>query len=205
MKVAEFERGELLKDHRLAKTKEPNGTTIIFRPDESVFKNFRFIPEYLYNQLWNYAYLNAGLSLEFNNQRFYSKNGLLDLLTAKTDPETIRYPIVHLQGDDIEIALTHGNSYGEEYYAFVNGQHTTQGGTHLQGFREAIVKTVRDFYGKNFDTPDIRASIIGSISVRVQEPVFESQTKTKFGIYPYSSGRCHDADIYIGFCEKGVG
>ncbi len=204
MKVAEFERGELLKDHRLAKTKEPNGTTIIFRPDESVFKNFRFIPEYLHNQLWNYAYLNAGLSLEFNGQRFYSKNGLLDLLRAKTDEDSIRYPIVHLQGDDIEIALTHGNSYGEEYYTFVNGQHTTQGGTHLLAFREAIVKTVRDFYGKNFDTPDIRASIIGSISVRVQEPVFESQTKTKLGSTHVAPGGATMRSFIVDFVKKAL-
>lgn len=204
VKVAEFERGELLKEHRLSKTKEPNGTTIIFRPDESVFKNFRFIPEYLHNQLWNYAYLNAGLSLEFNGQRFYSKNGLLDLLKAKTDEDSIRYPIVHLQGDDIEIALTHGNSYGEEYYTFVNGQHTTQGGTHLLAFREAIVKTVRDFYGKNFDTPDIRASIIGSISVRVQEPVFESQTKTKLGSTHVAPGGATMRSFIVDFVKKAL-
>jgi topoisomerase-4 subunit B len=181
IKIAEFAYGELQKEHKIKKTDRENGTTVIFRPDESVFKNYRFRPEYLYNQLWNYAYLNAGLSIYFNGQRFHSKNGLLDLLEAKTDPEAIRYPIVHLQGDDIEIALTHGNSYGEEYYSFVNGQHTTQGGTHLQAFREAIVNTVRNHFNKNYDTSDIRASIIASVSVRVQEPVFESQTKTKLG------------------------
>jgi topoisomerase-4 subunit B len=165
IKIAEFAYGELQKEHKIKKTDRENGTTVIFRPDESVFKNYRFRPEYLYNQLWNYAYLNAGLSIYFNGQRFHSKNGLLDLLEAKTDPEAIRYPIVHLQGDDIEIALTHGNSYGEEYYSFVNGQHTTQGGTHLQAFREAIVNTVRNHFNKNYDTSDIRASIIASVSV----------------------------------------
>ena len=131
--------------------------------------------------LWNYAYLNAGLKLVFNKKTLVSKNGLLDLLNKKTNEETNRYPIIHLKGNDIEIALTHGNQYGEQYYSFVNGQNTTQGGTHLNAFREAIVKTVRDFYGKNYDPKDIRASIIAAISVRVEEPVFESQTKTKLG------------------------
>ncbi|MEM8886696.1 MAG: DNA topoisomerase IV subunit B [Bacteroidota bacterium] len=181
IKVAEFEKGDLVKDHKVKKSKEENGTTVVFRPDRSVFKNYRFRPEYLENQIWNYAYLNSGLSLFMNGKRFYSKNGLLDLLQNKTDPEAIRYPIIHLKGYDIEVALTHGNSYGEEYYSFVNGQYTSQGGTHLQAFREAIVKTVRDFYNKSFDTTDVRASIIGAISIRVQEPVFESQTKTKLG------------------------
>ena len=181
IKVAEFEQGQLVKDHKIAKTKEENGTTVLFRPDPSVFRNYRFIPDYLTNQIWNYAYLNAGLSLYLNGERYYSKNGLLDLLTRKTEQENIRYPIIHLSGYDIEIALTHGNAYGEEYYSFVNGQYTSQGGTHLQAFREAVVKTVRDFYNKSFDTTDIRASIIAAVSVRVQEPVFESQTKTKLG------------------------
>ncbi|MEL6255131.1 MAG: DNA topoisomerase IV subunit B [Bacteroidota bacterium] len=181
IKVAEFEKGDLIKDHKVKKSKEENGTTVVFRPDKSVFKNYRFRPEYLENQIWNYAYLNSGLSLFMNGKRFYSKNGLLDLLQNKTDPEAIRYPIIHLKGYDIEVALTHGNSYGEEYYSFVNGQYTSQGGTHLQAFREAVVKTVREFYNKSFDTTDVRASIIGAISIRVQEPVFESQTKTKLG------------------------
>lgn len=181
IKVAEFEKGQLVKDHKVKKTTEENGTSVIFRPDKSVFKNYRYRPEYLENQIWNYAYLNSGLSLYMNGKRFYSKNGLLDLLENKTSPESIRYPIIHLKGYDIEVAMTHGNSYGEEHYSFVNGQYTSQGGTHLQAFREAIVKTVREFYNKNFDTTDVRASIIASISIRVQEPVFESQTKTKLG------------------------
>ncbi len=188
IKVAEFKQGILTQDHKIKKSDRPNGTTVIFRPDETVFKHYRFRPEYLHNQLWNYAYLNAGLSIHFNKQVFHSKNGLLDLLEAKTDPESIRYPIIHLKGDDIEIAITHGNAYGEEYYSFVNGQHTTQGGTHLSAFREAVVGAVRNFFNKNFDTPDIRASIIASISVRVQEPVFESQTKTKLGSTHISPG-----------------
>ncbi|MEZ4777355.1 MAG: DNA topoisomerase IV subunit B [Bacteroidia bacterium] len=180
-KVAEFEKGELVKDHKIVATDEEQGTTVIFRPDPEIFRNYRFIPDYLTNQIWNYAYLNAGLSLYLNGERYYSKNGLLDLLTRKTEQEEVRYPIIHLSGYDIEVAITHGNSYGEEYYSFVNGQYTSQGGTHLQAFREAVVKAVRDFYNKNFDTTDIRASIIAAVSVRVQEPVFESQTKTKLG------------------------
>ncbi len=180
-KQAEFQTGELIKDHSLVKSDDRNGTFIAFEPDNTVFKNFHFIPEYLENLMWNYAYLNAGLTINFNGKRYHSQNGLLDLLARKTDPETLRYPIIHLKGDDIEMALTHNNQYGEEYYSFVNGQYTTQGGTHLAAMRESIVRTVRDFYGKNYDATDVRASIVGAIAVRVQEPVFESQTKTKLG------------------------
>ncbi len=180
-KIQEFAYGELVKDYKLKKTDEPNGTIITFVPDETIFRNFRFLPEFIENQLWNYVYLNAGLTILFNKKRFYSKNGLQDLLERKADPESLRYPIIHFKGPDIEVALTHGNQYGEEYYSFVNGQYTTQGGTHLAAFREAIVKTVREFYKKDFDATDIRASILGAISVRIQEPVFESQTKTKLG------------------------
>ncbi len=181
MKVAEFEQGIIKQDHKIKKSSEPNGTRVLFRPDSGVFKNYRFIPDYLINQIWNYAYLNAGLTIHFNGTRYYSKNGLLDLLRRKTDESAIRYPIIHLKGYDIEVAITHGSAYGEDYYSFVNGQYTSQGGTHLQAFREAVVKTVREFYGKQFDTSDIRASIIASVSIRVQEPVFESQTKTRLG------------------------
>ncbi len=180
-KVLEFKRGELEKEHKMQKSSERNGTGVTFIPDEDIFRNYHFIPEYIETQLWNYAYLNAGLTINFNGKKFYSKNGLLDLLARKADPDSMRYPIIHLKGEDIEIALTHGNQYGEEYYSFVNGQHTTQGGTHLAAFREAVVKTVRDFFKKDFDAADVRASIIGAISIRVQEPVFESQTKTKLG------------------------
>lgn len=180
-KVAEFENGILVKDHKEETTSERNGTLVTFVPDESIFKNYHFIPEYLEEQIWNYAYLNSRLSINFNGKEYRAVNGLLDLLTRKTDQESIRYPIVHLKGQDIEIALTHENQYGEEYYSFVNGQYTTQGGTHLAAFREALVKTIRDFYKKDFDASDIRGSIIGAISIRVQEPVFESQTKTKLG------------------------
>ncbi len=180
-KAAEFERGEIKKDHKLQKSQEQSGTAITFVPDDSVFKNYHFIPEYLESQIWNYAFLNAGLAIHFNGQKYYSRNGLLDLLSRKTNEESLRYPIIHLKGEDIEVAMTHGGDYGEEYYSFVNGQYTTMGGTHLAAFREAVVKTVREFYQKDFDATDIRQSIIAAVSVRVQEPVFESQTKTKLG------------------------
>ncbi len=180
-KTAEFEKGVLINEHKEAKTDEPNGTLVSFMPDETMFKHFHFIHEYIDNQLWNYCYLNAGLVIQFNQKKYVSKNGLLDLLQRKTNAEELRYPIIHLKGEDIEIAVTHENQYGEEYYSFVNGQYTTQGGTHLAAFREAYTKTIRDFYKKDYDATDIRGSICAAISVRVQEPVFESQTKTKLG------------------------
>ncbi len=180
-KLAEFSKGDIQVNQKIGKSKEPNGTLIEFIPDTSIFKKYRFRSEYLENQLWNYAYLNAGLKIHINGKVLYSKNGLLDLLERKTNVENLRYPIIHLKGDDIEMAISHGSQYGEEYYSFVNGQNTTQGGTHLAAFREAIVKTVRDHFGKNFDSKDIQTAIIGAISVRVEEPVFESQTKTKLG------------------------
>lgn len=180
-KVAEFERGILVKEHKENSTTGANGTMVTFIPDDTIFKNFKFHPEFLENLLWNYCFLNAGLKIIFNGKSYISRNGLLDLLERKTNPDEIRYPIVHLKGDDIEVSLTHGNDYGEELYSFVNGQHTTQGGTHQQAFREAFVKTVRDFYKKDYDTSDIRTGIVAAISVRVVEPVFESQTKTKLG------------------------
>ncbi len=180
-KSAEFERGVLTKEYKEVSTKESNGTFITFIPDESVFKNFHFVQEYLDSQFWNYCYLNAGLVMNLNGKKYVSKNGLLDLLQRKTNEDEIRYPIIHLKGEDIEVAFTHGNSYGEEYYSFVNGQFTTQGGTHLAAFREGFVKTIREFYKKDYDASDIRGSVCAAISVRVQEPVFESQTKTKLG------------------------
>jgi topoisomerase-4 subunit B len=180
-KTAEFEKGVLKKDHKEAKSGEPNGTTVTFIPDESVFKNFKFHNEFVENQIWNYCFLNAGLKINFNNKSFVSRNGLLDLLQRKTNEDEIRYPIIHLSGDDIELALTHTGDYGEDIYSFVNGQHTTQGGTHLQAFREAYIKTIREFFKKDYDTADIRQGIVAAIAVRVVEPVFESQTKTKLG------------------------
>jgi topoisomerase-4 subunit B len=180
-KAAEFKKGVLTNDARVTKTDEKNGTLVEFEPDNTMFKNYHFIPEYLDDLMWNYAFLNAGLTVLYNGNKYFSKDGLLDLLKQKTDAEDLRYPIVHLKGNDIEVALSHGNQYGEEYYSFVNGQNTTQGGTHLAAFREGIVKGVRDFYKKDYDAADIRASIVAAIAVRVQEPVFESQTKTKLG------------------------
>ena len=187
-KTAEFEKGVLLKEHKEAPSKEENGTFVTFIPDESIFKNFHFVQEYLDNQFWNYCYLNAGLVMNLNGKRYISKNGLLDLLQRKTNEDEIRYPIIHLKGDDIELALTHVNTYGEEYYSFVNGQFTTQGGTHLAAFREGYVKTIREFFKKDYDASDIRGSICAALSVRVQEPVFESQTKTKLGSQTVSEG-----------------
>lgn len=180
-KTAEFEKGVLLKEHKEQKTTEENGTLVTFIPDDTVFKNYHYIHEYMDNQFWNYCYLNAGLVINFNGKRYVSKNGLLDLLQRKTNEDELRYPIIHLKGEDIEVAITHENQYGEEYYSFVNGQFTTQGGTHLAAFREAYVKTIRDFFKKDYDAADIRGSICAAVSVRVQEPVFESQTKTKLG------------------------
>jgi topoisomerase IV subunit B len=188
-KVAEFEKGILLKEHKEAASQEENGTLVNFLPDDTIFKNYHFVSEYLENQFWNYCYLNAGLVINFNNKRFVSKNGLLDLLQRKTNADEIRYPIIHLKGEDIEVAFTHENQYGEEFYSFVNGQYTTQGGTHLAAFREAFVKTIREYYKKDYDAADIRGSICAAVSVRVQEPVFESQTKTKLGsINVYENG-----------------
>lgn len=180
-KLAEFRKGILATDPKISKSDERNGTLVEFEPDNTMFKHYHFIPEYLEDLMWNYAFLNAGLTINYNGKKYFSKDGLLDLLKQKADAEELRYPVIHFKGDDIEVALTHGNQYGEEYYSFVNGQNTTQGGTHLAAFREGLVKGVRDFYKKDFDAADIRASIVGAIAVRVQEPVFESQTKTKLG------------------------
>lgn len=180
-KMAEFTRGELQKDYKLSDSKDTNGTCIEFIPDEKVFPKYRFIHEFVESRIWNYAYLNAGLRIHYNGKTYFSKNGLKDMLERRTDGETLVYPIVHLRGEDIEVVLTHGQQYGEQYYSFVNGQYTSQGGTHLNYYREAIVKTIRDFYKKDFDVKDIHTSIIGAVSVRIEEPVFESQTKTKLG------------------------
>ena len=180
-KIAEFEAGKLTKDHKVEKTDEQNGTYIEFIPDKQIFKNYHYVHDYIEQMIQNYTYLNTGLTFVYNGNRYVSQKGLYDLLSRKKDVENLRYPIIHLVNDDIEIALSHTNQYGEEYYSFVNGQYTIQGGTHLQAFKEAIVKTVRDFYKKDYDTVDIREAICGAVSVRIQEPVFESQTKTKLG------------------------
>jgi topoisomerase-4 subunit B len=180
-KKAEFEQGVLVNDMPEIETTQRNGTAVVFYADETIFRNYRYIPEFVESMIWNYVFLNSGLTINFNGTKFFSERGLFDLLTRNTETETLRYPIIHLIGDDIEVAMTHGQQYGEEYYSFVNGQHTTQGGTHQAAFREAIVKTIREFYKKEFDASDVRASIVSAISIRVQEPVFESQTKTKLG------------------------
>jgi len=180
-KAVEYSRGEITEENGLCDAPgEKNGVYIKFRPDEEVFGKFHFMSEYVETMLRNYTYLNAGLAIVLNGQRFISRNGLLDLLNENLTGDPIYQPI-HLKGDDIELSLTHENKYGEDYYSFVNGQHTTQGGTHLAAFREALVKTIREFYNKNFDAADIRQGIVGAISIKVEEPVFESQTKTKLG------------------------
>ncbi|MBI64742.1 MAG: DNA topoisomerase IV [Candidatus Marinimicrobia bacterium] len=179
--LLKYSNGELLNKAEIEKTSLRNGTKVTFIPDESIFKNFKFIDDYIVDQIMYYVYLNHGLVINYNNQKYFSDNGLKDLLTKNTLNQKISYPIIHLKDKDIEIAITHGNQYGEHYYSFVNGQHTIQGGTHLSSFRESLVRTLRDFYKKNFDSSDIRASIVASISVRIQNPIFESQTKTKLG------------------------
>jgi topoisomerase-4 subunit B len=180
MKRAEFDRGVLRKDEKLEKTDERNGTRVVFEPDTEMFRNYQFRDQYIERLLWNYCYLNTGLTIWYNGRRFHSENGLHDLLTTKMDGEPL-YPIIHLRGDDIEVALTHANHYGEEYYSFVNGQHTTQGGTHQGAFREAVAKTIKDFFKKDWEAGDVRTGIVAAVSVKVIEPVFESQTKTKLG------------------------
>ena len=181
-------KGELIEDCKIEKTTNRNGTKITFLPDGDIFKNYKFLSDFVENKVWNYAYLNSGLIIEFNNKKYFSENGLLDLLTKKTENINLRYPIIHIKDDDIELAISHTNHYNEEYYSFVNGQLTTQGGTHLSAFKEAFVRVIREFYKKDFDVADIRASIIASLSIRVEEPVFESQTKTKLGSMDISPG-----------------
>ncbi len=184
MKLVEFKRGEIIRDDKVAKEKnEPDGTIVTFVPDNEVFGNFHYIPEYVESMLWNNVFLNNGLTIKYNGQKMFAKNGLLDLLVKNINGHGgLLYPIIHIKENDLEFAFTHSSKqYGEEYYSFVNGQHTTQGGTHLTTFKEAIVKTVREFFNKDFDTSDVRSSIMAAISIKVQEPIFESQTKTKLG------------------------
>ncbi len=179
-KCVEFANGEVVSDDPIEKTKDKNGTLTTFVPDKNIFGNYHYIEEYVVSLIQNYVFLNSGLTIKLNGEKYYSENGLRDLLDQNMSFEGL-YPIIHLKGEDIEIAITHSNQYGEEYYSFVNGQHTTQGGSHLSAFREAYVKTIRDFYKKDFDPSDIRTSIIAAVSIKVEEPVFESQTKTKLG------------------------
>lgn len=179
-KPAEFSAGNMVEDIPVQPTDEPNGTLVIFDPDEKIFNGYKYQSEHIENLLKNYVYLNTGLTIVFNGKKFSSKNGLFDLLNDNMTSEGL-YPIIHLKGEDIEIAMTHSNQYGEEYYTFVNGQHTTQGGTHQIAFREAVAKTIREYYNKNFELSDVRSGLIAAVSIKVQEPVFESQTKTKLG------------------------
>ena len=181
-KIAEFERGDLITDEKLQSTTQRKGTKITFTPDETIFTNYKFRNEYIIRMVKNYVYLNPGLTIVFNGEKYFSENGLKDLLEENIADEDMVYPIIHLKGEDIELAITHSKSqYSEEYHSFVNGQHTTQGGTHQNAFREAVVKTIREFFGKNYEPSDVRKSIVSAISVKVMEPVFESQTKTKLG------------------------
>lgn len=180
--IAEFNQGELGNHHDAESSSRRRGTKVSFIPDESIFKNFKYRNEYISKMLKNYVYLNPGLTIIFNGEKYYSENGLKDLLTERINDSELLYPIIHLKGDDIEVAITHSKSqYTEEYHPFVNGQNTTQGGTHLSAFREALVKTIREFFGKNYESSDIRKSVVSAISIKVMEPIFESQTKTKLG------------------------
>ncbi|MDB2473198.1 type IIA DNA topoisomerase subunit B [Schleiferiaceae bacterium] len=201
-KRAKFEHGKLTEDDAIIESSQRKGTKVSFRPDPEIFINYRYILEYVEKMLWNYAYLNPGLTLYLNGEKFYSENGLKDLLQDNLDGNTI-HDIIHLKGDDIEVALTHSERMqGEQFYSFVNGQHTTQGGTHQNAFREALVATMRDFYGKNFDASDVRSCVIGAISLKVMEPVFESQTKTKLGSLEMAPGEIHVRTFVINFMKK---
>ncbi|PKR81691.1 DNA topoisomerase IV [Brumimicrobium salinarum] len=186
-KSATFERGVLVDDPKIEKTEERNGTYVEFYPDEEIFKKFAFKVPYIEKMIWNYCYLNRGLAIYFNGEKYQSKNGLKDLLENNQDGDPL-YPIIHLEGDDIEVAFTHGRTYGEDYYSFVNGQHTTQGGTHHSAFRESVARVIKDFYNKNYEASDIRQSIVAAVSVKVMEPIFESQTKTKLGSQEVEQG-----------------
>ncbi|MBP3534663.1 MAG: ATP-binding protein, partial [Muribaculaceae bacterium] len=181
-RIIAFSRGEVLSDSGIvdAPADEPNGTRVNFTPDGEIFRDFRYLEKHVVPLLKNYTYLNTGLAIVFNGRRYSSRNGLADLLKEKMDTEPL-YPLIHLKGDDIEVVLTHAEQYGEEYYSFVNGQHTTQGGTHLAAFKESVSRTVKEFYGKNFEPSDIRNGLVAAVSIKVEEPVFESQTKTKLG------------------------
>ncbi len=203
-KLAEFNCGELIVDAPESDTSERNGTRMTFEPDPTIFKNYRFIHDFIREQIKNYTYLNSKLTIVYNGESYASRNGLLDLLDSKVTPENALYPVVHLQSEDFEIAFTHTEAYGEEYYSFVNGQYTTQGGTHLQAFREAFVKTIRDFYKKDYDAADIRASITAAVSIRVVEPVFESQTKTKLGSSEMEPGGVSLKSAMLEFVKKHV-
>ncbi len=204
LKQIDFSKGELVKDFEEVETEEPNGTAVIFTPDTEIFKNYHYIEEFIVPLLKNYTFLNAGLTINFNVEKYISKNGLYDLLEENLDQDPV-YPIIHLKGEDIEFALTHSNQYGEDYYTFVNGQFTPQGGTHLAAFREALVKTIRDYYHKEFDASDIRASIVSALSIKVEEPMFESQTKTKLGSKDMGPEGPSVRNFIMNFVQKELG
>lgn len=202
-KEAFFNKGNLIDEQEITQTSEDNGVEVIFKPDREIFGSYRYLNEYVSAMLKNYAFLNAGLVVHFNGEKYFSKNGLLDLLQSKMSEEGL-YPIIHLKGEDIEVAITHGDQYGEEYYSFVNGQHTVQGGTHLIAFKEALSKTIREFYKKDFEPSDIRTSIIAAISIKIEEPVFESQTKTKLGSRDMGPGGTSIRNFVIDFLSKNL-
>ncbi len=201
IKKAEFKRGELTKEYKQEDSPKRKGTRITFIPDDTIFQNFKYRTQHIERMLWNYAFLNRKLTINFNGEKFVSENGLKDLLEKNISNEPL-YPIIHLEDEDIEVAITHVNSYGEEYYSFVNGQHTTQGGTHQGAFREAYVKTIREFFQKDYDAQDIRSSIVAAISVKVIEPVFESQTKTKLGSTEIEPGGTSMRAFVADFLKK---
>ncbi len=203
-KLVEFAQGKLRKEHKIAKSEERNGTLVEFTPDEALFgKEFRFRPEFIEDMLWNYAFLNRGLSLTFNGKSFKSEHGLRDLLQKNLSGDPL-YPIIHLEGEDIQVAFTHGAHYGEEYFSFVNGQHTTMGGTHLTAFREALVETIRNFFKRDYDAADVRQSIDAAVAVRVMEPIFESQTKTKLGSATIGPGGPSLKDFVGKFMQQSL-
>src|SRR5512133_2671177 len=204
LKRIDFSKGEVIKEYPESPTEEINGTGVSCTPDTEIFKNFHYIEEFVVPLLKNYTFLNSGLIINFNGEKYLSKNGLYDLLEENLDQDPV-YPIIHLKGEDIEFALTHSNQYGEDYYTFVNGQFTPQGGTHLAAFREALVKTIRDYYKKEFDASDIRASIVAAISIKVEEPVFESQTKTKLGSRDISPDGMSVRNFVMNFIQKELG
>ena len=195
--VAEFEQGNLTSNIQPSESTKRRGTAVTFVPDSSIFKNFKYRNEYVARMLKNYVYLNPGLTIDFNGEKYFSENGLKDLLEDQINESDLLYPIIHLKGEDIEVAMTHSKSqYSEEYHSFVNGQNTTQGGTHQAAFREAYVKTIREFFGKSYDAADIRKSIIAAVSIKVMEPVFESQTKTKLGSTDMGGEYAHRSFLY---------
>jgi topoisomerase-4 subunit B len=204
-KIAEFECGNLVKDEPVIETNLRKGTKVMFSPDNTIFKNYKFRNEYIEKMIKNYVYLNRGLTILFNGEKYTSENGLKDLLLEEISEETMQYPIIHLVDNDIEIALTHSKTqYSEEFHSFVNGQNTTQGGTHQNVFREAVVKTIREFYGKNYEASDIRKSIVSAISIKVMEPVFESQTKTKLGSTEMGDGLPSIRVFITDFVKKNL-